>query len=243
MRSLRALDLFCGGGGASVGLYRAGFDVTGVDINPQPHYPFQFVQADALASVVDPRGFDFVWASPLCQAFTSLRHLQKGKVYPNLIPATRELLREAGVPYVIENVEGAPLGEGRSLVYLCGSMFGLTTRDGRAELRRHRIFETSFAIPLQPSCQHSRESLSVTGRGLDSNRDRYLKRRTISITGSTPQSNVVRNQVRKTYSIADARFAMGIDWLPLRSLSQAVPPAYSEFIAREFLAGRERIAA
>ncbi len=268
---MRALDLFCGAGGVSMGLHRAGFEVCGVDIRKQPKYPFAFVQGDALAAPFDLREFDLVWASPPCQAFSSLRHLQRVttgvKAYPNLIPQTREMLIRAGVPWVIENVEGAPLSG--NLIRLCGTMFGLQTPDGRGVIRRHRVFETSFSIALYPDCQHQphvtgilsrAESLSVTGRGLDSNRERYAVRNTFSIcghgsprvwdrsrsprrtltmsvTGGTPQANVEHNRVRSTFSVRDARAAMGIDWMAMKELSQAIPPAYSEFIARSFLGG------
>ena len=256
----KALDLFCCAGGASMGLHRAGFEVTGVDISPQPRYPFRFVQADALVFPLD--GFDFIWASPPCQAFSRLRYLHK-KERPNLIPAIRARLVAAGVPWCIENVEGAPLGDSGFLIMLCGTMFGLCTEDGRAELRRHRIFETSFSIPLRPQCQHGvvpslsvcgkgghftapkvltvcghtpvgstlrrRSTLTITGTGLDDNRMRRM--RSISVTGATPQTNIVRNVVRETFTVQQAREAMGIDWMSMKTLSQAIPPAYSEFIA------------
>lgn len=145
--TLRALDLFCGAGGASEGLRRAGFEVVGVDVEPQPEYPFRFVLADALTfPLEDVRAqYDLVWASPRCQAFTAYRR-RHNHVRPveNQIPATRARLRATGVPYVIENVPGAPLA---SPVRLCGSMFGL-------DVRRHRLFETSFPVEV-PSCDHS----------------------------------------------------------------------------------------
>jgi len=137
----RALDLFCGAGGAAMGLYRAGFDVVGVDIIPQPNYPFMFFQADALTF---PLGnADFIWASPPCQGFTAYKR-RKNHVRPreNLIPAVRDRLR--GRTHAIENVPGAPL---ENPTMLCGSMFGL-------DVRRHRLFETNFPVntpPLQPS--------------------------------------------------------------------------------------------
>ncbi len=139
---LKALDLFCCGGGASAGLVAAGFDVVGVDLEPQPDYPYEFVQGDALAFPTD--GFDFVWASPPCQGFTAYKR-RKGHVKPrpNLIPATRAKLKASRLPYVIENVVGAPLD---NPIMLCGSSFGL-------DVRRHRLFETSYPV-APPPCDH-----------------------------------------------------------------------------------------
>jgi DNA (cytosine-5)-methyltransferase 1 len=260
----RALDLFCGAGGATKGLQRAGFFVVGVDIKPQRHYcGDHFINADAL----DPaftyeflHGFDFIWASPPCQAFSKLRFMPHAKEYPNLIRETRERLIQARVPYCIENVEDAPLGESGNLIMLCGTMFGLGTADGRAELRRHRLFETSFSIPLRPACQHGtvrlgctaatvrdRKVLAVAGHMPVDNTNRRTSigvvgtgqpkggayRRAITVTGSTPQTNMLRNRVRETFTTQQAREAMGIDWMPMSVLSQAIPPAYAEFIGRQ----------
>lgn len=150
---LRALDLFCGAGGVSAGLVRAGFDVTGVDLHPQPQYPYRFVQADW--STVDLAGYDLVWASPPCQAHTQLRGLGKAKPTDrDFIDDVRSALVANGTPWVIENVLGAPL---RSPVTLCGSMFGLA-------VRRHRLFEASFPIP-QPACAcRGRRNIAVYGK-------------------------------------------------------------------------------
>jgi DNA (cytosine-5)-methyltransferase 1 len=227
----RALDLFSGAGGATRGLQMAGFHVTGVDHKRQPRYCGDaFVQADALRPPFDLREFDFIWASPPCQAFTALRKMWNARQHPNLIPQTREMLNAAGVPYVIENVEGAPLGdEGAHLTMLCGTMFGLGTDD--AELRRHRLFETSFPIVLRPKCQHGGHVISVHGEHA---RDRRRKR-AMTVTGHTAQTNVVRNRDRRTFSTEQAQQAMGIDWMGMKGLSQAIPPAYSEFIGRQII--------
>lgn len=235
----RALDLFCGAGGATRGLQRAGFHVTGIDIKRQPRYCGDvFIQNDALETPVEClKQYDFIWASPPCQAFTKLRWMPDAKDHPNLIPDTRAMLQASGIPYSIENVEDAPLGESGYLIMLCGTMFGLRTPDGRAELRRHRLFETSWSIPLRPACQHGARVLGVYG---GHRRDRC---RAITATGSTPQTNTVKNRIRETFSIDEARFAMGIEWMTMTCLSQAIPPAYSEFIGQEIMRHLYRISA
>lgn len=209
----RALDLFCGAGGATKGLQRAGFHVTGIDIKRQPRYCGDaFVQGDAINPPVDLRAFDFIWASPPCQGFCDLKSMYNAKEHDNLIPATRELLIDSGRPYSIENVEGAPLGESGYLIMLCGTMFGLRTADGCAQLRRHRLFETSFSIPLRPRCHHKGPVIGVYG---GHGRDR---RRTVNT---------------QDFSTESRREAMGIEWMDGATLSQAIPPAYSEFIGRQ----------
>lgn len=248
----RALDLFCCAGGMSVGLERAGFDVVGVDINPQPHHRGgEFVQADAMETLKDRdflRTFDFIHASPPCQGYSSLRHLAPGKEYPKLIEAVRFHLERSGVPWSIENVPGAPL---RGFVtLLCGTMFGLMTPDGRAEIRRHRLFETSFSIPLRPACQHGHvglESLSACGTGMGpGNKGKEAavksKRRALTVAGGSPEMKLegykgdgADTVTRETFSIRDAQAAMGLE-VPMKYLSQAVPPVYGEWIGREALA-------
>lgn len=212
-----ALDLFCGAGGAGMGLHRAGFDVIGVDIQPQRNYPFRFVQADALKPPFSLTQFDFVWASPPCQAFVSLRWMYNAKTHADLIPPTRALLEKAGRPYVIENVMGAPI---KGWVKLCGTMFGLGAED--AELRRHRLFETSFAC-LSPPCCHGKKARVIGVYG-GHGRDRRRKINT------------------QDFSVDARREAMGIDWMTGAELSEAIPPAYSEFIGRAALKNAERAA-
>jgi DNA (cytosine-5)-methyltransferase 1 len=219
----RLLDLFCGAGGAGMGYHRAGFEVVGVDIKRQKNYPFTFIQGDALNPPIKLSEFAAIHASPPCQAHTSLRKMWNKKPHDDLIPATRRFLEESGLPWVMENVPGAPL---KNPFRLCGTIFGLKTLCG-AELRRHRYFENSGFFALTPECNHGRTVPGVYGGHI---RDRC---RTITITGNTPQQNVVRNRVRQTFSIEAARVAMGIDWMNMSELSQAIPPAYTNFIGSQ----------
>jgi len=200
---VKALDLFCCAGGASRGLTRAGFETQGVDCEDQPEYPYRFTRGDALAApLAYLRTFDLIWASPPCQGFTAYKR-RPGHVAPkaNLIPAVREMLRLAGVPYIIENVEGAPLESPRRL---CGSMFGL-------DVQRHRGFETSFPLP-EMACDHS-----VWTPRFPPATNRTNKRKTVEV-------GVYR------IPVATQRAAMGIDWMSLPKLSQAIPPAYAEWL-------------
>lgn len=204
-----AIDLCCGGGGAAMGLHRAGFSVVGIDIEKQPHYPFPFIQIDVKTLTPEWVGsFDFVWASPPCQAFTRNAR-QKGTAHKheNLIPPVRALLDAAGLPYVMENVPDAPL---RKDLLLCGSMFDL-------RLVRHRIFEVSGFVVAQPEhAEHRPDYITVTGHaGGSSKRD-----------GGEHFGNT-----------AEWREAMGIDWMPGSRLVEAVPPAYSEHIGLQLIDG------
>lgn len=204
---MRMLDLFCGAGGAAVGYHRAGFEVVGVDINPQPNYPYEFHLADALDFPLE--GFDAIHASPPCQSFTAYRRRGDGvgDSYPDLIDPIRRRLEAARVPWVIENVAGAPL---RSPVMLCGSSFGL-------DVQRHRYFESNVAL-LVPSCDHSWQ--------------------TPRFPCATNRTNLRRTVEVGVWRIplAEQRTAMGIDWMTLRELTEAIPPAYTEHIGRQLLA-------
>lgn len=201
----RLLDLFCGAGGATVGYQRAGFEVWGVDILPQPNYPgSDFICGDAIEwGRLLAGSFDVVHASPPCQDFTTLRALQRGRRYPRLIDDVREMLVGVGVPYIIENVVGSQLC---NPILLCGSSFGLG-------VRRHRLFEMSHMPVSWPQCEHDQqlEPIDVTGVGGPGGRH------------------------RKPKNLAHAREAMGIDWMTRKELSQAIPPAYTEWIGRQLM--------
>lgn len=148
------LDLFCGAGGAAMGYHRAGFDVVGVDIKPQPHYPFRFVQADAITYPLD--GFDAIAASPVCMTFARVTDWRGSRgSHPDTLTPTMERLAAVNVPWVVENVPEAPL---RPDYILCGSQFGL-------KVRRHRVFQTSWGgCQLTAPCSH-RELLPFMHKG------------------------------------------------------------------------------
>jgi DNA (cytosine-5)-methyltransferase 1 len=222
------IDLYCGAGGAARGFQQAGFYVVGVDIKRQPNYiGDEFYQADAIQFFNEYGGmFDAVHASPPCQAHTVLKKMWNAKQHEDFIPATREALMKSGLPYVIENVPGAPLA---SVVKLCGTMFGLKSSSG-AELRRHRFFESNILLLSGLHCKHGKSAvLGVYGGHV---RDRC---RVITVTGHTPQMNVVKNRVRETFTVDEAREAMGIDWMNMQELSQAIPPAYTQYLGVQLM--------
>lgn len=243
MNTPRLLDLFSGAGGAGMGYHRAGFEVVGVDINPQPRYPFAFVQMDALEAlriliaggyITDNNGrkwylsdFDAIHASPPCQLYSTMtngRWQDRLESHPDLIAPVRELLIQAGKPYVIENVEGAR-AELINPILLCGTMFGLQTKHG-SQLRRHRYFELSHSFFLVPTCQHNKGSaIGVYGGGQNPARKRPA---TIGVWGHAGGSSARDGLVQ--FRTQDRRDAMGIDWMVGDELSEAIPPAYCEFI-------------
>jgi len=206
----RMLVLFCCQGGGSMGYHRAGFRVTGVDIAPQPRYPFEFCQGDALTW--DLSGYDAIHASPPCQAYSDLQKQNK-RSYPDLVAPVRELLRATGKPYIIENVEGAPL---ESPTLLCGTMFpGL-------RVIRHRLFETNWPLTAPP--HPAKHPLVFTH---DKRKAHYgqLDQDTafVQVTGGG------------NATVANKAAAMGIDWMTGQGLNEAVPPAYTEYIGRQLL--------
>lgn len=215
----RLLDLFCGAGGAAMGYHRAGFEVVGVDNRPQPRYPFEFHLGDAMTWPLD--GFDAIHASPPCQAYSATRTMWNNPGgHPDLVPGTRERLRASGVPWVMENVAGAPLAPH---ILLCGTMFGLVL--DQWELRRHRWFETSGLFGLTPPCQHNGPVLGVYGGHA---RDR--RRQTLGVYGNGGANTAGHNAKGTTALISQARAIMGIEWMTTAEISQAIPPAYTEYI-------------
>lgn len=213
----RLLDLFCGAGGAGMGYHLAGFEVIGVDLCAQPNYPFEFHQADALTFPLD--GFDAIHASPPCQAHSTMRVMHNARVHPDLVQATRTRLTASSLSYVIENVPGAPLIDP---VRLCGSSFGLGVVEYARQLRRHRLFECSFYAVGLP-CAHHGATIGIYG---DHARDRRRK----------PGARDRGIDLPDCERVALGREAMGMPWASWRGLTQAVPPAYTEFIGRQLMA-------
>jgi DNA (cytosine-5)-methyltransferase 1 len=199
------LDVFCDGGGCAMGYYRAGFDVVGIDNRPQPRYPFEFIQADALdyLATADLSRYAAIHASPPCQKYSKARNLQ-GNEHPDLIAPVRELLRASGKPYVIENVQGAPL---LNPITLVGSMFGLRTM-------RPRLFECSFDVPfvLAPPAAAKHAKM-----------------------GRPPKEGEYVHAVGHMSDVAYCSKALGIDWMTQSELAQAIPPAYCEYIGERLM--------
>jgi DNA (cytosine-5)-methyltransferase 1 len=212
-RRPRVLDLFCKAGGMAMGLHRAGFEVVGVDLEPQPNYPFEFVQADALHALsgivhkADPLDFDAIHASPPCQAYSDLQK-RTGREYPDLVGPVRELLILSRKPYVIENVEGAPL---RDPIRICGaSMPGL-------RVIRHRLFESN--VPLVGVPCPAKHPLVFTHDKRKAHYGRLDQNEAfVQVTGGG------------NCTVANKAAAMGIDWMTGAELNEAIPPPYGEWI-------------
>ena len=215
--SLRLIDVGCCAGAASMGYRRKGFAVTGVDIDPQPNYPFDFIQADLLD--LDPQwiadNFDAGHISPPCQGYSGMSSCRPGlaDTYPRLISPARELFEAAGVPYIIENVEAAR-SEMRDPIMLCGLMFG-------RELYRHRLFEASFPLP-QPA--HPEHTIPASKAG------HWVPGTIMSIAGHVAP-------------VAKAREVMEVDWTTREELVEAIPPYYTEWVANHLLTEIEARAA
>ncbi len=221
---MKVLDLFCGGGGASVGMMRVGASVTGVDINPQPEHPgfynmLDFRHADALNLPLSfICGFDFVWASPPCQAYSYAAHRWRnsGRVWPDLVAKTRDLLLKVGVPFCIENVAGAPI---RHDLMLCGEMFDL-------KVIRHRYFEIEGFVVAQPN--------HIKHRGMV--KDGYY----VTVAGNggdyAGHNFCTLQDLPEATQLRTWQYAMGIDWIQnKKTLRECVPPAYSKYIVEQLI--------
>lgn len=229
----KLLDLFCGAGGAAMGYSRAGFEVVGVDANAQPRYPFTFVRADAL-DYVAAHGweFDAIHASPPCQSHSRITPKHAIKRHVDLIPHTRWFLEALGLPYVIENVEGARVSL-RNPVMLCGSQFGL-------KVYRHRLFESNVML-FQPQHYPHRDKTPRAGHGISpkgflsvTSGGQGIKPEQIEKLCISPKGFI---SVAGHFSgVEYARFAMGIDWMTGDELAQAIPPAYTEWLGRQLMA-------
>jgi DNA (cytosine-5)-methyltransferase 1 len=204
---MRLLDLFCCQGGAGEGYRRAGFDVTGVDIEPQPRNPHRFIQADAIDYLLEHgEEYDAIAASPPCQAYSrAFKHLAAPK--PMLLDVVRAALDELGKPYAIENVIGAPMPEqpdlfGRSGVVICGSGLGL-------RVHRHRIFESNVPMTGVP-CAHG------------------------TVHAMNPHNQAGRDRIYEEFGRCDPEIVwrehMGVPWMDKHGGRQAIPPAYTEHI-------------
>jgi DNA (cytosine-5)-methyltransferase 1 len=225
VRRSKLLDLFSCAGGAAKGYADAGFDVIGVDIDPQPNYPFEFHQADAL-EFVNTHGHEFavIHASPPCQGYLNLgavnRALGRDYDHPDMIAATRTALKATGKPYVIENVEDAR-SQLVDPVRICGTGLG-------RPLRRHRLFESNVPVVGVP-CEHGRYT-----------EPRYW-------TGWRPKGEKRLSTVVQVYGNAGGKHewpaAMGIDWATYDEIAEAIPPAYTEHIGTQLLDHLARTAA
>lgn len=220
-------DTYCKAGGCTKGYQRAGFEVWGVDIEPQPRYcGDRFIQMDALAFIRAVLAGEYpmpdAWhSSPPCQGYSRLRHLPwlKDRTWPLMIDETRELLQATGRPWIIENVEDAPLDG----VVLCGRMFGIPTY-------RHRKFESSVLLLAPPHQKHD----VVIGHGRMVNDRRKGTLNASSSRGAWGQQSVITVAAGQ-FKKADGELALGIDWMTKDELAQAIPPIYTEFLGSQLI--------
>lgn len=218
---MRLLDLFCGAGGAAMGYHRAGFEVVGVDIKPQAHYPFRLHIGDVLESTpsVIRFHFDAIHASPPCQGYTTMNNRRGLDNTPRLIGPVRELLEATGLPYVIENVEGAKRHM-RNPIRLHGGHFGIG-------VYRPRFFESNIPLVAPPKAPRPMNAAAVYGKN----------------DGRRVWTRKDGTELRCA-SLDEARAAMEMPWADWDGVREAIPPAYTEYIGRQLLAhlGLEAVA-
>ena len=205
----RLLDLFCGAGGAAMGYYQAGFHVTGVDIKPQPRYPFEFIQGDVMALELEfLRQFDAIHASPPCQwiTYAASQWRAQGQEYPKLLEPIRERLVRAGRPYVIEQPVGKVL---HHPLLLNGAMFGL-------RVKRDRYFETNWYLPMCLLPQDTKPT--------------KMRRPFDARTGQ------LFYPVGHFSGVKEAGVIMECAWMTQKELAQAIPPAYAKYIGERLVA-------
>lgn len=204
---LKLLDLYCCQGGASTGYFKAGFNITGVDLYSQPKYPYHFIQSDAIDYLLKHgHKYDFIHASPPCQEYSqsSMQFRLLGKQYPNLIEATRAALIKIGKPYSLENVPGSPLN---NPVLLCGNMFNIPSY-------RHRLFETNWTLDQPDHKPHIVKQAKMGRKIKDGEFIQYM--------GHFPMVDYVRNFT-------------GFNWMSQYGLAQSIPAEYTEYIGKQFL--------
>lgn len=221
---LTVLDTYCCGGGMGMGYYLAGYDVVGVDIDPQPNYPFPFIQGDAVEYIrAHGHEYDLIHGSPPCQDYSNLNAYNK-KDYPRLIGPTRDAMRAVGKPYVMENVEIAGV-EFINPITLCGPMFGV-------KVYRHRVFETNWGLSAPEHPKHVERCM----------RNGYLptpEKPFMTITGGA-HSRAWQNAACDVMGMPWIKVPAGGDIkLGIREVCEAIPPAYAEWIGRRFLTNRE----
>jgi DNA (cytosine-5)-methyltransferase 1 len=218
----KLLDLFCCAGGAAKGYTDAGFEVVGVDLFPQPHYPYEFHQGDAIEYLkAHFQEFDVIHASPPCQTYSKTKTLHKN-VHPDLVAPTREALIASGKPWVMENVVGAPLLDP---LQPCGTEFDMTADDVdgvKLKLVRHRLFESTMKIHGNGGCRHDKtiQTATIYGAGggwTPAHRDNPERR-----GGYIPATTVIQK-------------ILDIDWMNKHEMSQVVPPKFAEFIGRQII--------
>lgn len=210
---MKIIDLFCGGGGAAMGMHQAlaekgiKHEIHGYDIKDMPDYPFNFYKYDVMDLSFDNVACDFIWASPPCHKWVD--GVKNKDDRPDYITPTRTLLKKSNIPYCIENVDNAPL---KTTLILVGEIFGL-------RVWRRRIFETSFVV-IQPKIPDKK---GTSFHPFRDNRNAYY----YTVVNGMKTKGI---DTKENWEVA-----MGINWMTLYDLTQAVPPAYSKYIMQQYL--------